>query len=389
MKKILSIFVLFGILAILITSGCTQQQPAVQQTPAKETPKEKPEEQPAIEQPTVKLSSGNYIVDEKGNTLYLFTKDVMGDSKCTGTCLTSWPVFYQEKITVLSGLISSDFGTITRDDGKKQTTYKGWPLYYFSSDVNPGDIKGEGVNKVWFIARPDYTVFIADKDNMKFIVDAKGITLYNFTKDMPGVSNCKGNCLKIWPVFYGENIVAPSMMNTSDFGVITNSEGSKQTTYKQMPLHYYVNDTKRGDTNGENVNNAWFIIEPDQVAAVPTTTTQSSAATSSVPAIKVTSFPSSSHGDTNITIRWEVSGGTPGNISNTAILWGDKSGSASISDYSKATVIQKGKTLQQFSTGIIIPPSGTIYFRAHAIVDGTDVFSQEYQISIIVQTSGY
>lgn len=385
MKKIVSIFVLFGILAILITSGCTQQQSAIIQTPAKETPKE----QPAIEQPTVKLSPGNYIVDDKGSTLYFFTKDIMGDSKCTGNCLNSWPIFYHEKITVSSGLISSDFGTITRDDGKKQTTYKGWPLYYFSSDVNPGDIKGEGVNKVWFIAKPDYTVFIADKDNMKFIVDANGKTLYNFTKDMPGVSNCKGDCLKIWPVFYSENIVAPSMMKNSDFGEITNSEGSKQTTYKQMPLYYNINDTKHGDTNGQGMNKAWFIIEPNRVAAVPATTTQSSVATSSAPAIKVTSFPSSAYGDTIITVRWEVSGGTPGNISNTAILWGYKSGSANISDYSKATVIKTGKTLQQFSAEVNIPASGTLYFRAHAIVDGTDVFSEEYQISIRVQTSGY
>jgi hypothetical protein len=91
---------------------------------------------------------------------------------------------------------------------------------------------------------------------------------------------------------------------------------------------------------------------------------------------------------TNITIQWEVSGRNNGTISDTAILYGYKSGSENSSDYSKAPVIT-GKILQQFSTGIIIPPSGTIYFRAHAIVDGTNVFSQEYQISIIVQTSGY
>jgi predicted lipoprotein with Yx(FWY)xxD motif len=380
MKKSFEFFAIFGILVILLISGCTQQQPQGNQTPL-QTPAGKP----SSEQPAVRLSDGNNIMDDKGNTLYFFTRDITGDSKCTGNCLNSWPIFYHEKISVSSGLISSDFGTITRDDGNKQTTYRGWPLYYFSSDVNPGDTKGEGVNKVWFVAKPDYTVFIADKDNMKFIVDPRGNTLYNFTKDMPGASNCKGDCLKIWPVFYGEKIVAPSMINTSDFGVITNSEGSKQTTYKQMPLYYYINDTKRGDTNGQGVNKAWFIIEPNQVPV----TTQSPIATSSVPAIKVKSFPSSAHGDTNVTIQWEVSGGTPGNISNTAILWGYKSGNANVSDYSKATVIQTGKTLQQFSTGIIIPPSGTIYFRAHAIVDGTNVFSQEYQISIIVQTSGY
>ena len=275
MKKTLLILVIVGILAILIISGCTQQQPAVTQTPAKETPVE----QPAIQ--TVKLSAGNYIVDGKGNTLYLFTKDVMGDSKCTNGCLNTWPIFYQEKIIVSSGFSSSDFGTITRDDGKKQTTYKGWPLYYFASDVNPGDIKGEGVNKVWFIAKPDYTVFIADKDNMKYIVAANGNTLYNFTKDMPGVSNCKGGCLTIWPVFYAENIVVPSIMNTSDFGVITNSEGSKQTTFKQMPLYYYINDTKRGDTNGQGVNNAWYVVGPE-ATPVPTIIKPSPVATQTV-----------------------------------------------------------------------------------------------------------
>ncbi len=276
MNKSNLILVIFGILAILTISGCTQQQTAVQQTPAKGTPVE----QPPIEQPTVKLSAGNYIVDSKGITLYMFTKDAMGDSTCTGGCLNNWPVFYQEKISVTTGLVSSDFGMITRDDGNKQTTYKGWPLYYFSSDANPGDIKGEGVNKVWFIARPDYTVFIADKDNMKFIVDAKGNTLYNFTKDMPGVSNCTGNCLKVWPVFYNENIIAPSLMNTSDFGIITNSEGSKQTTYKQMPLYYYSNDTNRGDTNGEGVNKAWFVVGPE-ATPVPATITPSPVATQS------------------------------------------------------------------------------------------------------------
>jgi predicted lipoprotein with Yx(FWY)xxD motif len=267
-------------LAILLISGCTQQQPTGNQTPV-QTPAGKP----ASEQPTVNLSAGNYIVDDKGKTLYYFTKDVNGNSNCGSDCVNIWPVFYQEKISVSPGLNFSDFGTITRNDGNKQTTFKGWPLYYFSGDVSPGDIKGEGVGNVWFIARPN---------------------------------------------------------------------------------------------------------QPNQTAAVPATTTQSPVNTSSMqPVIKVTSYPSSAFGDTINTIRWEVSGGTPGNISNTAILWDYKSGSANISDYSKATVIQTGNTLQQFSAEINIPSSGTLYFRAHAIVDGTDVFSQEYQISIRVQTSGY
>ena len=264
MKIISSLLVILGILAILVISGCTQQ-PSVQPTPSVTTPIQTPSittpvAQPTTGQPTVTLSAGNYIMDSKGKTLYFFTNDVMGDSECTGTCLSSWPIFYQEGLTVSSGLDSSDFGTITRSDGQEQTTYKGWPLYYFSDDANPGDIKGDGVNGRWFIARSDYTVFLADKMNLKFIVDAKGNTLYLFTKDTPGVSNCIGNCSQIWPVFYSENIVGPSIMNSSNFGVITNSEGSRQTTYRQMPLYYYLNDTKRGDTNGQGVNNTWFVV---------------------------------------------------------------------------------------------------------------------------------
>ncbi|NJD52065.1 MAG: hypothetical protein FIB07_04275 [Candidatus Methanoperedens sp.] len=275
MKINSSLVVLFGILALLVVSGCTQRttvQPtpsvtaSVQPTPSVTTAVQRtsaiatPVAQPTAGPSTVTVSAGNYIVDSKGKTLYMSTSDIMGDSKCTGTCLNSWPSFYQEGITVSSGLNSSDFGTITRSDGKEQTTYKGWPLYYFSNDVNPGDTKGDGMNGRWFIARSDYTVFLADKNSLKFIVDAKGNTLYLFTKDRPGVSNCIGNCSQIWPAFYSENIVGPSIMNSSNFGLITNSYGFEQTTYKQMPLYYYANDTKRGDTNGQGVNNTWFVV---------------------------------------------------------------------------------------------------------------------------------
>jgi hypothetical protein len=41
---------------------------------------------------------------------------------------------------------------VTRADGVKQTAFKGRPLYYFAADATPGDMKGEGVNNVWFVA---------------------------------------------------------------------------------------------------------------------------------------------------------------------------------------------------------------------------------------------
>jgi predicted lipoprotein with Yx(FWY)xxD motif len=99
---------------------------------------------------------GNYITDEKGMTLYLFKKDSPGKSACgaAGGCLDKWPIFFAEKIEPAAGIDAAAIGVITRDDGKKQTTYKGSPLYYFIKDKDDDDVYGQGVNNVWFVVAP-------------------------------------------------------------------------------------------------------------------------------------------------------------------------------------------------------------------------------------------
>lgn len=97
---------------------------------------------------------GPVLVDAKGVTLYYFKNDKKDASSCTGDCLAKWPVFFVEKAMPGKGLNASDFGTITREDGKSQTTYKGRPLYYFFQDKNPGDAKGDKVKNVWYVITP-------------------------------------------------------------------------------------------------------------------------------------------------------------------------------------------------------------------------------------------
>ncbi len=97
---------------------------------------------------------GSYLTDAKGATLYVFKKDTPGKSACTGDCVAKWPVYYAEQVAPASGLDAKDFGTITREDGKKQTTYKGMPLYYFAGDKAPGDSAGQGFRDVWYAATP-------------------------------------------------------------------------------------------------------------------------------------------------------------------------------------------------------------------------------------------
>ncbi len=107
---------------------------------------------------TVKVAkdekAGAHLTDAKGMTLYVFKKDAPGKSACAGPCVGKWPIYYREKVGTSGDLKDADFGTITREDGKKQTTYKGQPLYYFAGDKAPGDANGQGVMEVWSVAAP-------------------------------------------------------------------------------------------------------------------------------------------------------------------------------------------------------------------------------------------
>ena len=109
---------------------------------------------------TIDLASadglGEYLVDLDGMTLYYFAEDdpASGASSCGNNCIQYWPPFHTGQVIIPSELSWFDFDTINREDGSIQTTYKGWPLYYYVGDYSPGDINGQGMNGVWFAAGP-------------------------------------------------------------------------------------------------------------------------------------------------------------------------------------------------------------------------------------------
>lgn len=95
---------------------------------------------------------GTHIVDGKGMTLYVTDKDKeVGKSACYGACAKLWPPYAPE-----AGHLDpvSPLTVITRDDGTKQSAFKGKPLYYYAKDSRPGDAKGEGFGKAWWIVKP-------------------------------------------------------------------------------------------------------------------------------------------------------------------------------------------------------------------------------------------
>jgi predicted lipoprotein with Yx(FWY)xxD motif len=108
-----------------------------------------------------------------------------------------------------------------------------------------------------------HAVKVTKKDGIgTFLTDAKGMTLYTFKNDMPGMSHCEGGCVDNWPVYYSESVEVKEVASAKDFGTITRGDGKKQTTYKGMPLYYFVGDKAAGDTNGQGKKDVWYVAAP-------------------------------------------------------------------------------------------------------------------------------
>ena len=136
----------------------TEGSPPVSATApaASVTPPSAPPASAAVDLMTATSSAGEIVVDAKGMSVYFFTKDVKdsGTSACTDACLAAWPPVTTAAETPQVEGITGTVGTITTPDGAKQVTLNGLPLYYFAKDTKAGDILGQGVNGVWYLADP-------------------------------------------------------------------------------------------------------------------------------------------------------------------------------------------------------------------------------------------
>jgi len=108
---------------------------------------------------TIKLAQiqgfGLFLTDDAGRTLYAFDNDKKDTSACTGGCLQNWPPFIVRSTPQAGDRINASLiATFTRSEGTTQAEYDGHPLYYYSGDKSPGDIKGHGVGNVWHVLSP-------------------------------------------------------------------------------------------------------------------------------------------------------------------------------------------------------------------------------------------
>ena len=105
---------------------------------------------------TAWVGLNQYLVDDRGFTVYLFTNDTPGSTRSacsSNACLAAWsPVLTGESPIPSSIAGESLVGSFERPDGLgTQLTYNGWPLHYFSQDLDPSDTLGQGQARLWWV----------------------------------------------------------------------------------------------------------------------------------------------------------------------------------------------------------------------------------------------
>ncbi len=98
---------------------------------------------------------GNVVTDAKGWILYRFDNDTATPesvSNCAGECAKVWPpLLTKDGNPQLTGVSAAKVGSIRREDGSRQVTIGGWPVYRYIGDKKAGTWKGQAVGGTWFV----------------------------------------------------------------------------------------------------------------------------------------------------------------------------------------------------------------------------------------------
>jgi predicted lipoprotein with Yx(FWY)xxD motif len=153
-----------ALLAAACSSASSSTAAAAPAAPASSAPAAASSSAPASASTTATViktatgSTGALLTSSTGRAIYVWSKDAMNKSECTGACATNWPpVTTTGSVTAGSGVTASDLGTITRSGGVKQVTYDGHPLYYYAGDSAAGQTNGQGIDAFgakWWLVSP-------------------------------------------------------------------------------------------------------------------------------------------------------------------------------------------------------------------------------------------
>jgi predicted lipoprotein with Yx(FWY)xxD motif len=94
-----------------------------------------------------------------------------------------------------------------------------------------------------------------------YLTDQNGRTLYIFTQDSRGASNCYASCTTFWSPLNG-TATAGSGVNASLIGSAARKDGASQVTYNGYPLYYFNQDASPSNLYGQGLQKFWYVISP-------------------------------------------------------------------------------------------------------------------------------
>ena len=219
---------------------------------------------------TVNGKAETVLTNARGLTLYYFTPDAPKKLACAGECAQAWPPFLSDAGTPTSTPALPGTLSVFKDANGNQVEYSGYLLYTYIKDTAPGQVTGQGVGKVWYVATPDLASHVlrtaqakVDGKTETILTDAQGSTLYYFTPDAPKKLACSGECAQAWPPLLSKESGTP-LADASLSGALStfNNANGNQVEYNGHLLYTFVKDAAPGQITGQGVGGKWFVATP-------------------------------------------------------------------------------------------------------------------------------
>ena len=133
-----------------------------------ETPSQSPAPPSSTVSPPAKSRSGTVIktadsdygpmlFDRSGQAIYLFARET-SRPECYGACAAAWPPVLAKGVPQASGNVRPALlDTTRRNDGSRQVTYAGHPLYFYAHE-KPNQVLCHNVSEyggLWLVVMPN------------------------------------------------------------------------------------------------------------------------------------------------------------------------------------------------------------------------------------------
>ena len=203
------------------------------------------------------LGHGWMLTDSEGMTLYTSMKDPLGGMpQCAAECIATWsPLEAPAQVEP-----PDEWSVIEREDGLRQWTFRGKPLYRYNRDRRPGDMNGDEFLQQWYVAikplplPPGFATYKTQYGQL--LVDQRNMTLYTSDADPQGASACDGACARTWPpveAWWRARSPLP------EWSVIERADGTRQWAFRGRPLYRYAGDYAPGEIAG-NSQDSWSAV---------------------------------------------------------------------------------------------------------------------------------